>query len=49
MGDIAKELGKKWNEVTDSTKSIYEAKAAEDKIRYEAVSIHFIIIVIGTC
>lgn len=35
VGEIAKELGRRWNEVTDDTKSKYEALAAKDKARYE--------------
>ena len=37
VGDIAKELGKKWGEVDESTKSRYEAMAEKDKARYERV------------
>jgi len=33
VGDIAKELGKRWEKVTDKTK--YEKQAAGDKLRYE--------------
>lgn len=33
VGDIAKELGKRWEKVTDKTK--YEKMAADDKKRYE--------------
>ncbi|KAI4492244.1 hypothetical protein M0802_009934 [Mischocyttarus mexicanus] len=35
VGDIAKELGKKWSDVDPETKSKYEAMAEEDKARYE--------------
>lgn len=35
VGEIAKELGKRWNEVSEDTKSKYEAMAAKDKARYE--------------
>jgi len=35
VGEVAKELGKRWNEVTEQTKSRYEAMAAKDKARYE--------------
>lgn len=38
VGEIAKELGKRWNEVTEDTKSKYEAMAAKDKARYEKVT-----------
>lgn len=38
VGDIAKELGKKWSDVEPSTKSKYEAMAEKDKKRYEVVS-----------
>lgn len=37
VGDIAKELGKKWSDVEPSTKSKYEAMAENDKKRYERV------------
>ncbi|XP_067944798.1 high mobility group protein B2-like isoform X3 [Watersipora subatra] len=33
VGDIAKELGKRWEKVTDKSK--YEKMAADDKVRYE--------------
>lgn len=39
VGDIAKELGKKWSDVEPSTKSKYEAMAENDKKRYERVRI----------
>lgn len=42
VGDIAKELGKKWSDVEPSTKSKYEAMAEKDKKRYEVVSILFL-------
>lgn len=35
VGEIAKELGKRWNDVSEDTKSKYEALAAKDKARYE--------------
>ncbi|XP_074601480.1 dorsal switch protein 1 [Brevipalpus obovatus] len=38
VGEIAKELGKRWNECTDDFKSKYEALAAKDKARYEKES-----------
>lgn len=38
VGDIAKELGKKWSDVEPSVKSKYEAMADRDKKRYEVVS-----------
>lgn len=38
VGDIAKELGKKWSDVEPSIKSKYEAMAENDKKRYERVS-----------
>lgn len=34
VGDIAKELGRRWNEVSPETRSKYEALAAKDKARY---------------
>lgn len=38
VGDIAKDLGRQWGEVDESTKSKYEAMAEKDKARYERVS-----------
>ena len=35
VGDVAKELGKRWERVTDRSK--YEANAVKDKKRYEQV------------
>jgi uncharacterized short protein YbdD (DUF466 family) len=35
VGEVAKELGRRWNECTDEQKSKYEALAAKDKARYE--------------
>ena len=37
VGDIAKELGRRWNECTEDQKAKYEALAAKDKARYEKV------------
>ena len=37
VGDIAKELGKRWGEVDETVKSKYEAMAEKDKARYERV------------
>lgn len=39
VGDIAKELGKKWSDVGSEVKSKYEAMAENDKKRYERVSV----------
>lgn len=38
VGDIAKELGRKWSDVDPEVKSRYEAMAEKDKARYEKVS-----------
>lgn len=38
VGDIAKELGRRWAETSPESKSKYEALADEDKARYERVS-----------
>ena len=38
VGDIAKELGRKWSDVDAEVKSKYEAMADKDKQRYERVS-----------
>lgn len=35
VGEIAKELGRRWNDCTEDQKSKYEALAAKDKARYE--------------
>lgn len=35
VGEVAKELGEKWNKVSPEVKAKYEAKAAGDKGRYE--------------
>jgi len=35
VGDVAKELGDRWNKVTPEVKSKYEAKAQTEKGRYE--------------
>lgn len=37
VGDIAKELGKKWADVDPSVKTKYEQMAEKDKARYEKV------------
>lgn len=34
VGDVAKELGRRWNEVPQETRAKYEALAAKDKARY---------------
>lgn len=41
VGDIAKELGKKWSDADPETKSKYEAMAEKDKARYERVTYLF--------
>jgi len=38
VGDIAKELGRKWSDAEPETKSKYEKLAENDKARYERVS-----------
>jgi len=35
VGEIAKELGRRWNDCTEDQKSKFEALAAKDKARYE--------------
>ena len=35
VGDIAKELGRRWSEATEEIKAKYEAKAANDRVRYD--------------
>jgi hypothetical protein len=39
VGDIAKELGKRWSDAGPELKGKYEAMAEKDKARYERVSI----------
>jgi hypothetical protein len=36
IGDIAKELGSRWNKMDEAQKKKYKEKAAKDKARYEA-------------
>lgn len=38
VGDVAKELGKKWSDADITVKQKYEAMAEKDKARYERVS-----------
>lgn len=38
VGDIAKELGRKWSDVDPEVKQKYELMAEKDKARYERVS-----------
>lgn len=38
VGDIAKELGRKWSDVDPEVKQKYESMAERDKARYERVS-----------
>lgn len=40
VGEVAKELGKRWNETKPELKAKYEALAAKDKARYEKVLTH---------
>lgn len=42
VGDVAKELGRRWNEVSTDTRAKYEALAAKDKARYMKVCRHLI-------
>jgi len=37
VGDIAKELGRKWSDVDPEVKQKYESMAERDKARYERV------------
>ncbi|CRK95524.1 CLUMA_CG008993, isoform A [Clunio marinus] len=43
VGDIAKELGRKWSDCVPEVKGKYEAMADKDKQRYERVSIHILL------
>lgn len=38
VGDIAKELGKRWAEADPASKSKYEAMAEKEKARYDKVN-----------
>ena len=44
VGDIAKELGRRWSDVDPELKSKYEAMAEKDKARYDRVSVHLIML-----
>ena len=35
VGDVAKELGRRWSEVSEDVKAKYEALAANDRVRYD--------------
>jgi len=35
VGEVAKELGRKWNELSESEKAPYEKSAEEDRARYD--------------
>ena len=35
VGDVAKELGRRWAEVSEDVKAKYEALAANDRVRYD--------------
>lgn len=49
VGEVAKELGRRWNEVGDDVKGKYEGLAAKDKARYEKASCTTVILVHCTC
>merc|ERR1712128_71055 len=36
VGEVAKELGRQWNELTSETKAPFEKQASEDRARYDA-------------
>lgn len=36
VGEVAKELGRQWNELTDGEKAPFEKQAADDRARYDA-------------
>ena len=42
LGDIAKELGRRWGECDEVTKANYASMAEKDKARYERVSLTLI-------
>uniref|UniRef100_A0A2P2I090 High mobility group protein DSP1-like n=1 Tax=Hirondellea gigas TaxID=1518452 RepID=A0A2P2I090_9CRUS len=37
VGEVAKELGRQWNELTEGAKAPYEKSAEEDRARYDTV------------
>lgn len=43
MGDIAKELGRRWAAADPEVKSKYESLSEQDKARYDRVSVLFIL------
>lgn len=45
LGEIAKELGRRWGVSDDATKAQYAAKAEQDRARYERVSYHHFVII----
>lgn len=45
VGDIAKELGRKWSDVDPELKQKYELMAEKDKARYERVSFFEIFVI----
>ncbi|KAH6936682.1 hypothetical protein HPB50_020589 [Hyalomma asiaticum] len=49
VGEVAKELGRRWNEVGDDVKAKYEGLAAKDKARYEKASIQKHIVSMAVC
>lgn len=44
VGDVAKELGKKWSDADITVKQKYEAMAEKDKARYERVCSYCILL-----
>lgn len=40
VGDVAKELGRRWQEASTDVRSKYEALAAKDKARYVKVCLY---------
>merc|ERR1712121_307392 len=36
VGEVAKELGRQWNELSPETKAPYEKQASDDRARYDA-------------
>ena len=41
VGDVAKELGRRWSEVSEDVKAKYEALAANDRVRYDKEKIAY--------
>lgn len=43
VGDIAKELGRRWADIDTNTRAKFDAQAEKDKARYDRVSMKYCI------